>query len=180
MVKPITITTRENLLKKVLNSNQTIDALLKMNRIQYNKALGKNIKTNNSLKAQKRNLNALRKEPDIHIDLLIKKDYGKNKTINEAVRKASYDVIYPRKSMIKARAIPKKAGQYITTKLKTSKDGKFKYIKASNRKSFNKQLKTLESNYGKTFLLSSSKPIAYTPFVSKGIQKNLAKYGIFI
>jgi hypothetical protein len=124
---------REALFSKLLDKEITVNQARKFNLKDWNKAFGSKIKTENSLKAQKRLLNQV----ENRIDEII--DYHKQKIQDlEKLKLPEKDL-----PKVKDLVFPSKKGQYGIVLITDNKNQNKFWIKYRSKQHYNKQINNL-------------------------------------
>jgi len=176
-----TLARRESLFNKVINSNLDITQLKQLDKKQWNNVLGTKVKTNESLKAQKRLLDQIKSDiDDVSTRYIIKKNI-KNKNIQISIKteaKKRFKVIKVAKPMktVQKKLLPLKEGSYITTVIYTNDGDKF--ISSSSRKDFLKQLAILDSAYGVISIGKSGRVKPRKAYITDAMRERFKKDGM--
>jgi len=176
-----TLERRESLYRKVVNANIDIDTLNQYNKTEWNKALGTRIKKQSSLDGQKRLLQQIKNDISTVSNRYIAKKKITNPNIKKAIKSEGKRLFRVKKKVVSKKKVQKKLfelkeGSYITTVIYTN-DGK-KFISASNKKDFNRQLAILDNEYGVIRIGKSGKTKSRKPFITPEFKQLALEKGI--
>lgn len=154
---------RQNLFDKVLKSGKSIDNIITLNRIEYNKLMGTKIGTKKSLKGQHRLLEQL----NYHI-----KDVSVYHSDKNKIKDKEYRAFIDKRG----RELVKKEGQYTVVEIKYKTESR--WVKYDDKASYLKQIQELEASYGDEYELIFYDFKKYAKFVEAEFNKIIRAKGI--